>query len=192
MTTAATGPTSTRKDAARNRERLLEAAADLFRRQGLETSLKDVARKAGVGVGTVYRHFPTKEDLVAALFEQQLDDEVARAEIASRGEDAWTALFDYLKETMRIQAADRGLRALLCPQGSPFEPVQECHSRMDPHVERLVERAHEQGMLREDVTARDLRILQVALVGVMDATPSEPDAWRRHLEIFLDGVRVAD
>ncbi|PHP51723.1 TetR/AcrR family transcriptional regulator [Actinomyces ruminis] len=103
--------TPTRKDAARNRAKLLASAERLFSAEGLAVTLKDVARDAGVGVGTVYRHFPTKDALVAALFAEQLQQEVERARATAQAGDAWRALVDYLEQTMRLQASNRGLRA---------------------------------------------------------------------------------
>lgn len=190
MTEAANTPL--RKDAARNRARLLEAADKLFATEGLVVTLKDVARHAGVGVGTVYRHFPTKDDLVAALFAEQLNHEIERARETVEHEDAWHALVQYLEGTMRVQASHSGLRALMCPAGSMYDSVRECKAVIDPCIEELVEAAHEQGVLRRDCTARDIAFLQVALVGIMDASPDSPELYRRHLQFFLDGVRVSD
>lgn len=180
----------TRKDAARNRARLLEAADELFSTEGIAVTLKDVAHHAGVGVGTAYRHFPTKNDLVAALFAEQLDREVERARVTAEEDDAWHALISYLEGTMRLQASNPGLRALMCPAGSMYDSVRECKAVIDPYVEQIVEAAHRQGTLRPDCTARDIAFLQVALAGIMDANPETPERYRRHLQFFLDGVRV--
>ncbi|WP_176765739.1 TetR/AcrR family transcriptional regulator [Actinomyces ruminicola] len=183
--------TPARKDAARNRARLLDSAKRLFGSRGLAVTLKDVARDAGVGVGTVYRHFPTKDALVAALFAEQLQREVERARAMAQAGDAWRALVDYLEETMRLQASNRGMRALMCPAGSVFESVRECKAQINPYLEQVIELAHAQGTLRSDCTARDIAYLQVALVGIMDASPDDaPDLYRRHLALFLDGVRT--
>ncbi|MFF4966177.1 TetR/AcrR family transcriptional regulator [Streptomyces sp. NPDC001037] len=183
---------ATRKDAARNRARLLESAEQLFATEGLDVTLKDVARHAGVGVGTVYRHFPTKDDLVNALFAENLDREVERARRMAQEPDAWQALVSYLEETMLVQASNCGLRALMCPAGSHNDTVRECKTVIDPYVEQIVSAAHQQGTLRSDCTARDIAFLQVALVGIMDASPESPDLYRRHLELFLDGVRTQE
>lgn len=182
--------TPARKDAARNRARLLEAAQQLFESEGLTVTLKDVARQAGVGVGTVYRHFPTKDELVAALFAKQLEREIDRARATAQDGDAWSALVRYLEETMRIQASNRGLRALMCPAGSIYPSVRECKAVVNPYVAQVVDLAHAQGTLRIDCTARDITYLQVALVGIMDASPNAPQMYRRHLEFFLDGIRA--
>jgi AcrR family transcriptional regulator len=180
----------TRKDAARNRARLLEAAAQLFAADALDVTLKDVARQAGVGVGTVYRHFPTKDELVDALFAEHLDREIERARAMAQEPDAWDGLVRYIEETMVIQASNRGLRALMCPTGSVHDIVRECKAVINPYVEQMVDAAHRQGTLRPDCTARDIAHLQVALVGIMDASPGAPELYRRHLAFFLDGVRA--
>jgi AcrR family transcriptional regulator len=183
--------TSPRKDAARNRARLLQAADELITTEGLEVTLKDVARRAGVGVGTVYRHFPTKDDLLTALFTEQLDAEVERARERADDVDGWDALVRYLEDTMVVQAKNTGLRALLCPTGGYIPAVRECKTIIDPYVRQMVDRAHEQGTLRLDCDATDLAALQTALVAIMDANPdSSPDLYRRHLHLFLDGVRA--
>lgn len=188
MTTATSS--TARKDAARNRARLLEAAKKLFSTEGLGVTLKDVARHAGVGTGTVYRHFPTKEDLVAALFADQLDREVERARTMAEEGDAWAALVGYIEATMSLQASNSGLRALMCPAGSEYDSVRACKAVIDPYIEQIVDAAHRQGTLRLDCTARDIAYLQVALVGIMDSSPNDPEIYRRHLELFLDGVRA--
>ncbi|KAA0927030.1 SbtR family transcriptional regulator [Streptomyces apricus] len=114
----------------------------------------------------------------------------AGARATAQQGDAWTALVDYLEETMRLQATNRGLRALMCPAGSDYSSVQACRAVVDPCLEQVVELAHRQGTLRPDITARDITYLQVALVGIMDATADAPDAYRRHLALFLDGARL--
>ncbi|MDO5617240.1 SbtR family transcriptional regulator [Kocuria sp.] len=119
-----------------------------------------------------------------------MEAEVDRARVSAEADDSWQALMDYLEESMRLQAGNKGLRALMCPAGSVFDSVRECKAVMNPLIEQLVTNAHSQGTLRQDCTARDIALLQLALVGIMDATPQEPEAYRRHLELFLDGVRA--
>lgn len=189
LPSAAVSPS--RKDAARNHARLLDSAKRLFGSRGLAVTLKDVVRDAEVGVGTVYRHFPTKDALVAALFAGRLRQEVEPARATAEAGDAWRELVDYLEETMRPQESNRGLRALMCPAGSVFEAVRECKAEINPHFEQVIELAHSQGSLRPDCTARDIAHLRVALVGIMDASPDDAlDFYRRHSVLFLDGMRT--
>lgn len=187
-----TGQAPTRRDARRNRDLLVATARRLFAERGLDVTLKEVAREAGVGVGTVYRHFPDKDALVTALFSAQLDDEVLRAQSSAQAPDAWQALVGYLTETMRLQAANKGLRALMCPQGSAYGSVRECKALMNPHLRKLVASAHGQGTLRPDCTLDDIVHLQVALVAIMDATEPESGAYERHLAHFLAGVHASE
>jgi AcrR family transcriptional regulator len=98
-----------RRDAERNRERILQAAAELFTERGLDVTLNDIAHHAGVGVGTVYRRFPDKETLIDALFEVRLAQIVALAEAQSRVEDPWEALSGFLERALEMQSADRAL-----------------------------------------------------------------------------------
>src|ERR1700742_905052 len=99
-----------RKDAARNRARILEAARDLFQQRGLSASLNEIAHHAGVGVGAVYRHFPNKDELVEGLFEQRVAEIVARMEPALEDPDPWHGLTEFVRHSTDMQAADRGLK----------------------------------------------------------------------------------
>src|SRR3954467_7812049 len=102
-----------RKDAERNRKRILHAAAEVFGERGLDATLDDVARRAGVGVGTVYRRFPDKESLVAELFQGRIDDLVAVAEQACTADDPWTGLVSYLEHIATTMSGDFGLRQMM-------------------------------------------------------------------------------
>ncbi len=189
---AASSPVpSTRKDAARNRARLLRVADELISAGGLDVTLADVARGAGVGVGTVYRHFPTKADLVGALFDEEIDDAVEGARRAAADPDGWRGLVLYLTDTTEAQARNRGLRALLCPSG-PTNPADGPYrTKIDPLVQQMVDKAHEQGTLRSDFDTEDIAYIQVALVAIMDASiEAFPTLYRRHLQLFLDGLRT--
>src|ERR1700749_5164954 len=102
-----------RRDAARNRQRILEAAADLFRQRGLSASLNDIAHHAGVGVGTVYRHFPNRDRLIDGLFEQRFEELVAYMEEALADPDPWHGLTSFTRAAADLQAGDRGIKDLL-------------------------------------------------------------------------------
>jgi AcrR family transcriptional regulator len=180
-----------RRDAERNRRRILDAAREVFAERGLGVSLDDVARRAGVGIGTVYRRFPDKEQLVDALFEQRLDAMAALAEEAAAQEDPWAALVAFIERALEEQAADRGLKQLLLSSGEPGSRTRRVRERVKPHLEALVARAQAAGALRADVAAQDLPLLQIMLSGVTDCMgPDEPELWRRYLAVFLDGLRA--
>src|SRR6201996_6009941 len=130
-----------RRDAERNRQRILAAAAEVFTEHGLDATLDEVARAAGVGVGTVYRRFPDKESLVAALFRERIDALVEVAEQACAAPDPWQGLVSYLEHIAATMAGDQGLRQLL--MFATYDRDQVCYARdlMRPVITCLVERA---------------------------------------------------
>ena len=130
-----------RADAARNRERILVAAGEVFAERGLDATLDDIARHAGLGVGTVYRRFPSKEELVEALFEQAVHEVVALAEKAEAMEDSWEGLVWFLEQATEMQAEDLGLRDVVLHSGYGRERVAMARNSIVPAVTRLVERA---------------------------------------------------
>lgn len=178
-----------RRDAERNRQAILRAAADVLGECGLEASLDDVARRAGVGIGTVYRRFPCKDALTQALFAEQLDALVEIAEQSLAGPDPGAGLHHYLERAAELLVADRGLRQILM-----FAPVgrdQACQARekLRPVVRRLIERAQAAGTVRADLRASDIPPIMMMLAAAADyARPVRPDAWRRYLRLLLDGL----
>jgi AcrR family transcriptional regulator len=179
-----------RRDAARNRERILEAARDLFQQRGLSASLNDIAHHAGVGVGTVYRHFPNKDELVEGLFEQRVAEIVARMEAALEDPDPWRGLTEFVRYSTAMQAADRGLKDVLGGHHQ-LERISKIRARLMPLGEALVGRAHAAGQLREDIGASDLPVLQAMIAGLIDATvDTSPTLYRRFLDIMIRGMAV--
>jgi len=179
-----------RADARRNRERVLAAAREVFAEQGREAQMDDVARRAAVGVGTVYRHFPTKEALIDAIaaeaFERLL--EVA-TEQAAREDDAFDALATTLWAGGEIMAADRTMSQLMTD--SPSINVDfEMQQRLNETLKLLLSRAAAAGTLREDLVLDDIPMLMCG-VGMATVKPHcVSDAWRRHLAIVIDGLRA--
>ena len=181
--------TTLRRDAERNRRRILEAAREGFAERGLGITLDEIARLAGVGVGTVYRRFPNKELLIDALFEARIGEVVALARASARDEDPWRGLSAFLEGAVELLAGDRGLRELII--GSTYAPERIVHarSRIKPEVDELVARAQAQGTLREDVGTSDFPLLLMMLDAVVDTTRDvDPQTWRRALAIVLDGL----
>lgn len=179
-----------RRDAERNRQRLLAAARELFAARGLVVTLDDVAHRAGLGVGTVYRRFPTKEALVEALFEERLDGIAALAEQAVRAPDSWQGLVGFLTSTAELHARDRGMREVLFASGYGRDRVARIREQLAEPITALVARAQADGRLRTDITAQDVPILQLMLGAVADyAYDVDPDLWRRYLAVLLDGLR---
>jgi AcrR family transcriptional regulator len=180
-----------RKDAERNRARILEAARELFALRGLSVTLNDIAHHAGVGVGTVYRRFPDKSQLISALFDLQIDRAVALAEAALRDPDPWHGLARFLEGTAHMHSRDRGVKELMLGAPDAPELVARMRSRMVPLASELMRRAHESGQLRADVSPQDIPVIQLMIGTVIDsARHVEPELWRRYLEIILAGIHA--
>jgi AcrR family transcriptional regulator len=182
-----------RADAERNRQRILAAAADVFTERGFEATLDEVARRAGVGVGTVYRRFPDKAALAEALFTDRIDALVALAERAQREPDAWAALVTFLEQAAEMLASDRGLRQLLmyaAAQG--YDRVEYARDRMRPAVDCLVKRAQAEGRVRGDLAATDIPLIEFMLGAAAEYTRYvRPGVWRRYLALILDALGPA-
>jgi AcrR family transcriptional regulator len=180
-----------RRDAERNRARILEAAAAAFAEGGLSVTMDEIARRAGVGVGTVYRRFPDKEMLIDALFEQRIDELAGVVESALAQEDAWAGLEQFFETSLAVQAADRGLKEVVLSTAHGQDRVRRARGRLAPLVIELIERAQAQGELRPDVAAPDIALVQFMLGSVIDYTHDvDPDVWRRLLALVLDGLRT--
>jgi AcrR family transcriptional regulator len=179
-----------RRDAERNRQRICAAAAEVFTERGLDATLDDVARAAGVGIGTVYRRFPDKESLVTALFRERIDALVTVAEEACAAADPWDGLVSYLEFTAGALSGDLGLRQLM--MFGTYDKDQVCYARdrMSPVITRLVERAQASGSLREDFAATDVKMIAFMLAAIAEyASSVAPGIWRRYLAMLLDGLR---
>lgn len=178
-----------RRDAERNRQRILEAASRLTGEQGLGISHDEIAREAKVGVGTVYRRFPTRDSLLDATYRQQLDAMVAVAEESARIEDPWEALQDFLERWFEQQATNLGLRELLTGQGIATSVAQRARERIGPVVADLVLRSQQAGQLKPSLAATDIAMIPVMVNAMMRATREvDPQQWRRWLAILLEGL----
>jgi AcrR family transcriptional regulator len=137
-----------RKDAARNRALLVQAAREVFAERGLEASLDDIARHAGLGVGTAYRHFANKHELARAIFAEAIDDIVSLADLALTMDDPWAGIVGFLEGTAEAQTADRGLREVLMGVHDA-EELEQVNDRLSAPLRDLVERAKRAGAIRE-------------------------------------------
>ncbi|MEZ5155257.1 MAG: helix-turn-helix domain-containing protein [Solirubrobacterales bacterium] len=181
-----------RKDAERNRQRILASARVLFAERGVDVGLDEIARTAGVGVGTVYRRFPDRD----ALIDELLDDKIAEIECAATDaleiDDPWDGLVQFLERTQEMQAADRGLKEALLVPNRGKERLAAARQRIDPLLETLIERAQESGGLRPDVRFEDFALLMEMVGSVSDAThEADPGLWRRYLRIVIDGLATS-
>jgi AcrR family transcriptional regulator len=183
-------PRPLRRDAERNRQRILRAASEVFTTSGVEATLDEIARHAGVGVGTVYRRFPDKEALIEALFEERLGAMVGLAERGVANPDPWSGLVFFLEQAGGLLAGDRGLRQILMFASYGRDRVGQARARLLPVVTELVTRAQADGSVRADLRPTDIPLIEFMLAMLAEyAHPVRPDVWRRYLAIILDGLR---
>ena len=173
-----------RADARRNREAILKAARAVFSARGREAHLEEVARRAKVGMGTVYRHFPTKEALLEAIAREQFETLTEWAREAKDAPDPGVALEAHLWRCAELQANNRALMEAVAEfKPSVARQAEELHA----YVEELLDRAKAQGTVRADATADDVRLMMCGLGGVM---LMGGEGWRRYLTVMLDGLRA--
>ncbi|WP_242900842.1 TetR/AcrR family transcriptional regulator [Actinomadura terrae] len=179
-----------RADAARNREALLAAAADEFAEHGADASVADIARRAGVGKGTLFRHFPTKDDLISAIILHRLNGLSEAGERLLDRPDAGGALLEFL--TVAGHSRQQRDVSFLHNLGETGTEVAQARARLFEIVHILVDRARDQGVVRADVTGADVVLLMCAPNHVAEYLPdASPDLWRRYLAIIFDGLRPA-
>ena len=185
-------PTGTlRRDAQRNRERLIASARQLFAERGLDVSVEEITHHAGVGMGTLYRHFATKGELVDAVLEDAFAELIALAEQAVEAEDAWAGLTGFLEAVLGRHVANRGLKDVLATRKRDAQRAEAMRARMRPLLRRLIARAHEQGSLRPDFTPEDLPLVFWTAGRVIEGTAAiAPDYWRRYFTLLCDGLRA--
>ncbi|WP_431239073.1 TetR/AcrR family transcriptional regulator [Mycolicibacterium aichiense] len=179
-----------RKDAQRNRQRIIDAARDLFAQKGIEPSLNDVAHHARVGVGTVYRRFATKEELLEAIFSDGINQLSTFAELAARQEDSWQGFAWFVEQMCQLTATDRGLREIAFSKSCAGDRVSAAQERLVPALNKLVERAQADGHLRPEIAAPDMPVLGLLAGTVSEfAGPVNSELWRRYVALFIDGLR---
>jgi AcrR family transcriptional regulator len=183
--------TQLRRDAAANRERVLEAAQTLFDERGLGASMDEIARAAGVGPATLYRRFPTKEALLDAILLDALERFEAFAREALAEDDAFTGLALLLERGIELQASSRGFQEILLLRLGDEPQLAEARKRVRPLIAQLVERAQAQGTLRADFEPLDVQVLLWELGRVVESTGRcASSLWRRYLALALDGLRT--
>ncbi|AUY53698.1 TetR/AcrR family transcriptional regulator [Streptomyces sp. CB01881] len=191
MDTGQTQPPARRRDARRNRELLIAAAHEVYSEQGVEAPLDVIARRAGVGNATLYRHFPTKAALVEEVFREALDAIRAAGEEARFAASPWAGFTGYLDQVFALLAADRGAGDLMTTGLAGVPSLEALHLHNLETVTMLIGRAQEDGTVRGDITPEDLLVTLAALGRVAPALGAAgPCAWRRYLALFLDGLRT--
>ncbi|GLY15993.1 TetR family transcriptional regulator [Kineosporia sp. NBRC 101677] len=187
-------------------ERILEAASEVFAADGLHATLADVAARAGVGVATVYRRFPNKDELILALFQRRFEEALEQVRLAVEAPDPWEGFVAFFEGGVRRFSGDRGFRDFVI--GSYSESVgwsrgtspdrvevmvHQQHVRMGEYLDRMLARCQEAGVIRDDLVASDLFALTMAAVSSIDfaAHKSGPDIYQRVIGVILDGLRPA-
>jgi AcrR family transcriptional regulator len=180
-----------RADAERNRVRILDAAAEVFAERGLEASLDEVAARAGVGVGTVYRRFANRDELIDALFQARVEEVLGLLEEASANPDPWEGLIEFIERGSEFQGRNRAVKQLMFSARGGREWVDRVRATIRPAVGKLVAAAKEQGRLREDFELTDVPLIEFTLAATIEFTAeSEGEEWRRILGYIVDGMRA--
>lgn len=171
---------SLRADAELNRARILDAAREVFAEQGLDASTNEVARRAGVGVATLFRRFPSRDDLVNAVFADKMAAYVATTEVALADPDPWRGFCRFIEQVCQMQADDSGFADLLTLSFPNAKRLEAERDRAAHALTELLERAKATGRLRQDFVHQDVPLILMANAGVNAATRNAaPDAWRR-------------
>jgi AcrR family transcriptional regulator len=181
-----------RADARRNRLAIVEAAAAVFAEQGLDAGVAEVARRAGVGPATLFRHFPTKQDLVGAILDQRAGQvlEMADRALARAEEDPEGALVQFLEEGTQVHLRDRGFLQAAVTDGAAAEHVEKVRLEFDAKVGELLRRGQEAGVWRADLVPDDLPMAMAGCAGAcLKFAEAQPGIERRYLQLIVDGMR---
>ncbi|MQA75374.1 MAG: TetR family transcriptional regulator [Solirubrobacterales bacterium] len=180
-----------RADAARNRALIVAAATKVFAEHGLEASTSEIARSAGVGEATLFRRFPTKDDLILAIVQTQMDEVIAVAEECLADDDPWRSIERFFSEMIERRVSDQGVSDAAKDRCMLDPGLDDHRRRIMGLMNRLVERAQEAGVVRDDLRGADLGLLMAAASSVSE-TPFpglREDIWKRYLGVILDGMR---
>src|ERR671923_658125 len=179
-----------RADARRNHEAIIVAAKKLFADEGLDAQMPDVAKAARVGVGTVYRHFPTKEDLIAALAAERFERLAEKAREGIEADDPWEGICDFIRFSAQIQADDRGLCEVMGSRPEVMDAAARA-AGLPELCDRLVKRAQRSGDLRRGPAWGGNPMIARGLGRITQATAGPATGrWPRLVEILLDGLRA--
>jgi AcrR family transcriptional regulator len=179
-----------RKDASRNRQALIAAGREVFQERGLAVTLDDVAHRAGVGVGTAYRHFSSKYELASAILETSFAEMLAAAEDAALDPDGFRGLTRFFEAVLEPQATKRALGDVLRTT-VPTASLDEVRTRIERCIDQLLATAHGQASIRRELTSTDIGVLMSTLGHIVEHYGTlDPQLWRRYLVIVLDGIRA--
>lgn len=190
MTTAERPQRPLRKDAERSRQRILQAATELLATHGMDVGFDELARVAGVGVGTVYRRFPTRDDLVEALFVGKIERLIGVAEAAlTREGDPWASVVWMCEQLLAQEQADRGLSQVLVSRTPGATHLHDARTRLPNAVAAVLRRAQQAGQVRPDVGEGDVAVI-LQLTSRLPADQGGSALARRYLTLFLDALSV--
>jgi AcrR family transcriptional regulator len=179
-----------RVDARRNRERIMSAGRELFAREGPEAQMDEIAARAGVGIGTVYRHFPTKEALLTAMVRDRFQEFAEIATLAEETVDAREALETVMRRSAEAVEGDVGFQlAMMGSNQLEWEGIEEQKAVLETVLTRIIRRAVSAGVVRDDFTFEDFGMMMCGITSTMYYKPGSAD-WRRHLAIILDGLHA--
>ena len=182
--------TRTRADAVRNRARVVAAAAEAFAEKGEDASIPEIAARAGVGKGTVYRCFPTKDHLIAAVASERTRWFEGEARAAARAGDPWAAFGDFMRRVAEAQCVDRGMLASLT-QSIELPELDTARAAAHEALGELMERAIAQGAMRPDADPAELKILVGGVARALWAAGErDPAVWRRCATLLVDALRA--
>jgi AcrR family transcriptional regulator len=185
-TTGQPAKTGLRVDAERNRQRIVAAAREVFGELGLEAPIDEIARRAGVGVGTLYRRYPTRGDLIAAAFEAKMAAYAEAARKALADPDPWSGFCGYAKDICAMQAGDRGFTDVLTMTFPAAKRFEADRGRAYADFVQLIDRAKAAGKLRTDFVPEDMPLFLMANAGVLAATAdAAPESWHRLIGFLL-------
>ncbi|NQX25780.1 TetR/AcrR family transcriptional regulator [Microbacteriaceae bacterium VKM Ac-2854] len=182
-----------RRDAARNRSALIEAGRCAFAQHGLGAALEPIAAEAGVGIATLYRHFPSRTELWEAVLAEPLAQIEALVQRALAVADPWQAFAGYLHEVCAAEASADGMVALMTTRFDGAPGLLATRARIQQGAEQLFQRAQDAGAIRTDASPTDLAFIMLANDRIVERLGTvAPDAWRRALDLALDGLRTPD
>jgi AcrR family transcriptional regulator len=180
-----------RADAERNRQRVLEVATQVFASEGLAVPIDEIARRAGLGVGTLYRHFPTKEALFEAIVIGRMERLVEQARAGAKAADPGAAFFGFLSGMVDDAAAKKDFMAALASTGVDMQRIAAAKQRMKKALAVLVERAQDAGAVRADLSAGDALTIVMGTARAADGHGARPAERKRLLQIVFDGLRAS-
>lgn len=175
----------------RNRAAIVRAAREVFGEQGLDAPLDEIARRAGTGNATLYRRFPSRADLIAAVFAERMADHLNAVEAGLADPDPWRGFASYVEAVGVMQAQDRGIADLVTMPIPAAPDIEDLRRRAFDGLVRLVDRAHRAGVLRADFTTQDVVLLMMANAGLLErAHGISAAASARLVHLLLDGCRA--